>query len=542
MFSDLEISHPLSDLLREHQKRQEHYTSYVPGALPHWNQEFIHKAIARIYLIFGGNQSGKSQSAAKEIEWRVRGKHPFKTVPKPPILVWCISASYQTLRHGVYRHLINSIPEWEILSTGSKVQGHDMYSYIQCKNGSRIEFYSAKNAEDAREKFQAAKVDVIEIDEEVPQVVYDELRMRQLAAIDPIIIISATLVNSEQYILDLEWRALNGDITQSTGLSNGIALTRLDTRDNPYVNQQVLEDELVHMDEETKTYRIFGKSRRFLGLVYKDFSKEHIIPSFPLPSTWPRVQGIDPGLRTFAVLWMAISPEGKKYIYDELYLHGVNLYEVVDLIRVKEGWILHPKRKRIKRNNQIISCWIPGPKFIPIEERIIDDKTKSRLLTGEWGVLEQLSLTYGIVCTPAIKNRRIGIERCRQSLIDELQVFSNCTNFIREVRSYRYRQDKTRSQVNEAPQEPTKRDDHLLDCWRYIMMTEPEYQEVTSNMQDLMYQEATNLLDSDDEERLVQCSAEDANVEHYRKQCLERAAHFNPELAQVPPLVSSYGI
>lgn len=465
----------ISELLSERQRRKEHYAKYKPGNIPGWDQERIHRSQAPILLIFGGNQSGKSLTSSKEIEWRIRGKHPYKTTTEPPVIAWVISTEYATIRNGIYRHLIEHIPPWEVEAYGPKVQGHDLHSYIKLKNGSKVEFYSAKGREEARQKLQAAKVHIMAIDEEVSKDVMEELTVRQLAASRPVMIISATLIMSEPWVLDLEERAERGD--------EEICLSRLRTDLNPNVDKATLNRVMTSMDSETISYRIYGKSRKHSGLVYKDFNQKHLTTPFHIPLEWPRYCALDPGIRTFAVLWMAVDPSGHKVLYDELYLHGIALHEVVELIRLREGWV-HYGYVESSRGLKV-KKWKPHPtKWTPIQLRVIDDKRGSRLITGDYGVLEQLSVLYNMYCVPAEKNKLVGIERCRQALtpmIDqrpETIVFNTLTNFISEIKQYRYRPDKSLIHQNEPAQEPIKKKDHLLDCWRYLNMLNPQYERV----------------------------------------------------------------
>ena len=465
----------VQQLIDEKKARKAKESSYIAGNKPGWNQMKIHASDAGFLVIFGGNQSGKSHTAAKEIDWRLRGNHPHKETTTPPVLCWCISSSYSTLRSGIYRHLMEMIPPYEVEKYGPKVQQHDMHSFILLKNGSRVEFHSARGYEDARDKLQAAKVDIISIDEEIPEVIYEELIVRQLAAHSPVFIISATLVNSEPYMVALEERSEQGD--------PNVCLTRLNTSLNPMVNTKVLAEVLKQLSPEDQKVRIEGRSKRFSGLVYKEFSDKHVVSPFTIPPSWPRFCSIDPGLRTFAILYLTVSPEKHIYVYEEIYEHGAHLYEIASKLRDAEGWLQCGLLR--SQLGGVIPKYKPGPQWTPIQWRVIDDKMNSRLVTGDWGVMTQFSLTYGIDCIPANKSKRIGIERVRQALmsleddIPELQIFSTCTNLIGEFKSYRYKRDISRITQNETPQEPVKRRDHGLDAIRYALMQNPEYEDVS---------------------------------------------------------------
>jgi phage terminase large subunit-like protein len=450
----------------ELERRSEHalYT-HVPGDTPEWNQKSFHESTAIYRLLFGGNQSGKSRSAAYEITCWMRGIHPYREIPAPPNKCWAISAEYITLQEGIYRHLIDMLPQWEVDYIGPKIPQQNLPMFIKLKNGSTVEFKSAKG--DSRQKFQAAAVDLISIDEEVHEDIWTELQARTMATGGEFIL-SATLVESYEWICDLERRADEGEA--------GYFVARLDSRGNTYLHNERVAHLLDTWSEEEKEVRILGKSRRSTGLIYNTFSKgKHVVDPFPIPWGWPKWCALDPGIRTFAALWIAISPENKAYAYRELYEHGKCLYEIAEILRSLEGW---------KRNNELSDrfghfVW-EEPEGKPAEYmqcRLIDDKVGSRLITGDDGVLTQLYEKYGISTTPADKPLRPGIEDCRWWLDNGFHVFSNCHNFINEITKYRVATKKPKKDGNEPVDKPLVKDDHLMDCWRYIARDNPRYKD-----------------------------------------------------------------
>ena len=122
---DLGLSLDDVELIQEFFKRQDHeYNKYIPLE----GQKQFHESQAYIRMLMGGNQSGKSRSNAQEVAWWLTGDHPYRTLPTRPRMVWVISTEYQTIRAGIYRHLLSILPYWEIKSFGPRVQGHDLHS------------------------------------------------------------------------------------------------------------------------------------------------------------------------------------------------------------------------------------------------------------------------------------------------------------------------------------------------------------------------------------------------------------------------------
>ena len=460
-----------AELLVEHKRRREHPSSvYEPGNVEGWDQLAFHKSTDRYRLLFGGNQSGKSRAAAFEISCWLRGEHPYRRVPSAPTQVWCISAEYSTLEAGIYRHLCDTlegpglIPDWEIERLGPKIPGHDLPSFVELKIGSRVTFKSAKGGEDARMKFQAAAIHLISIDEEIDVAAWIELKMRTLAT-GGNFIISATLVESYDWIVELEDRADKG--------VKGYFVTRLHTEKNPYLDTETVVAIKADLSKDELEVRYYGKSRRSIGLVYNTFSEQrHVCKPFPIPQNWTRWMALDPGIRTFAGLWIAISPDNKACAYREIYEHNSPLWEVARTIKAAEGWKFN--QGLTETFGHYVFEEADGCEYIA--RRVIDDKPGSRLVTGDQGVMDQLHERYGILTTPADKSKRPGIEECRHWLENDFKVFSTCENFIQEIKRYRIRSAETKRDRNEPIDEPVKKQDHLMDCWRYIAMERPVYE------------------------------------------------------------------
>lgn len=473
----------LSALLREFNRRNEHpFTQYTPTNKEGHDQLSFHSCPVRYRLLFGGNQSGKSYAAAYEISCWLTGKHPYRTVPVSPIEVWSISAEYETLKQGVYRHLRNLIPDWEIEKMGPNVPNNSFPSFIRLKNGSQVTFKSAKG--ESREKFQAAAVHLIHIDEEIDEKIWEELEARTLNTGGQFIL-TLTPVESYDWIVKLEDMAAKKD--------PHVFITYLNTDQNHYLNQDTVQYLKSKWSLETLETRFYGKTRRTTGLIYNTWDdKKHVIPAFPIPPEWPRWNSIDPGIRTFASLWIAVGPDNHAYAYRELYAHNEPLHQVAIAIKCSEGYIL----------NETLShkfghfVWEPrNDETVPekIYSRVIDDKRGSRLITGEDGVLGQLYSRYGIGTTPANKAKRQGIEEVRHWLRDDkngvpfFRVFDSLENFKEERRTYRIRDNKgIKKNSSEPIDDPIKKNDHLMDCWRYTAMERPDWNKRDMTVYDLL--------------------------------------------------------
>ncbi len=70
---------------------------------------------------------------------------------------------------------------------------------------------------------------------------------------------------------------------------------------------------------EERRALLFGEWNLFAGRFFSEFSYDlHTVDPFPIPKEWRRYRTLDYGLDRLAVLWIALSPEGKIYVYREL--------------------------------------------------------------------------------------------------------------------------------------------------------------------------------------------------------------------------------
>jgi len=82
--------------------------------------------------------------------------------------------------------------------------------------------------------------------------------------------------------------------------------------------------------------RLFlGKWVQAEGVVYDTFDyKTHTVPDFKIPKDWRRIRVIDFGYENpFVCQWWAIDPDGRMYLYREIYLSHVLVSEIARDIR-----------------------------------------------------------------------------------------------------------------------------------------------------------------------------------------------------------------
>ena len=156
---------------------------YNTGEKVHEKQLAFHRCMRRNRWVFGGNRTGKTECGAAETAYLLRGNHPYRKV-RGAVTGWAVSVSYGAGREVAQKKLLSYLnPQW-IASVGmlkgaqSHIEGGVAY-YIAVKNvfGS-VSYVYFKSCEAGREKFQGSSLDFVWFDEEPPEDIYEECRMR----------------------------------------------------------------------------------------------------------------------------------------------------------------------------------------------------------------------------------------------------------------------------------------------------------------------------------------------------------------------------
>lgn len=451
------VSSLVVPLFREFGRRKKHPRRiYEPDGNPERNQLGFLSSTAQTRMVFGGNQSGKSMSMAKEVDYWLNEDHPYQATPKAP-QIYCVSANYRTLQMGLWRHLKAFLPEWQVEKMGPNVNQYQLPSFLIMKNGAQCWFLSGQGAEEARKIIQAAELDLVVVDEEVDASLWEEIQVRLLAR-EGRVVFGATLVISEPWVLDLEDRAESGDPNVQA-----FRFSTYRAAEVGHVSKKQIKEIETLCNEDDRAVRLLGKSRRSEALVYSEFGRQHVVEPFPIPKEWARYVGIDPGWRTFAVVFVAVAPDGKYYLYDSIYEHAKSYKTIVNQVFAKLGY------KYSKELDKWL--WDEG-KTDKVEIFWIDPSAFGNEISGQLKVGSLLSQA-GLACAPAQNDVEMGIELIRRDMMPGLDgqplfhVFRNQPEVIKEIRGYRRHKDVKDASKNERFDAPVKRNDHALDAFRY---------------------------------------------------------------------------
>ena len=447
-----EIVEKIRAIEREQKKREkENFLAlYNAGEKKHEKQLAFHKCLKRNRWVFGGNRSGKTECGAVECVYMARGTHPYRENRKD-VCGWVVSLSTQVQRDVAQKKILHYLRrDWiedvVMLSGRKDAPEHGIIDFIRVKNvlgGSSI--IGFKSCDQGREKFQGASLDFVWFDEEPPEDIYKECRMR---------------------VLDRKGD-LFGTMTPLKGLTfvyNEIFLNRYNDRevwyefmewsDNPYLDAGEIAAIECSMDEKSLQARRYG---RFVldtaGLVYPEFDERiHVIEPFKLPLEWQDMISIDPGLNNpLSAHWYAVDFDDNVYVIAEHYEAGRDIdYHAAAIKKISERLDWHTDAK-----GRIVA--------------LIDSAAKQRTLGSVKSVVE-LFYERGILVNPNVEKDLFAGIACVKSYLNQknglpnIYIFSCCTQLIRELKGYYWGSGDL----------PKKADDHSLDEMRYYLMTKPK--------------------------------------------------------------------
>lgn len=135
------------------------------------------------------------------------------------------------------------------------------------------------------------------------------------------------------------------------------------------------------------------------GMVYEDTWNRayNLVDRFSLPKTWPRYLAVDFGyVHPFVCLWGAVDPDGRVYIYRQIYKTKTLVEDHARSIAVASGWF-HLLPKEHPRHQDRPAEWAD-----PLPREIICDHDAEDRMT--------LQKHLGLYTTPAKKSVGDGIQ------------------------------------------------------------------------------------------------------------------------------------
>lgn len=454
----------------ESKRRKQHFIRYFE---PYDKQQAILKrftADKKIFGLLGGNRSGKSELGSFiAVAWALgikyfEGEPTYEFVrtlpiPDPPNNIWIVGLDYGTLRDVIWHEKLQVgrnhppfLPQDPAVVT-SVIENNGNFQ-ITFANGSII---TGKSADSGREKFQGASVDLVWIDEEPEEEIFDECYQRTIDCAGKILITLTPLVDTSSGIRKPWVFDLYEDFKKG---KKDLEFCTLSILDNPFVpkdeKDKAIEKWAGHPEEQA---RLHGGFVRRSGLVYPQWDpKKHLIPRFDIPGTWRRIVSIDPAATgPTAALWAAVSLTDDVYLYRE--------YEESNLI-VSE----HAKAIRIRNGADPIDQWLLDPTWG--SQRNAETHKTGAQLYRDANIpvrLPEVGEDFGL----NVSREYLQATVTTGSRHPKVYVFNDLNRFRFEIEHYTWDHYSRGEMKGLSKEKPRKRDDHLINAWQYLCATRP---------------------------------------------------------------------
>ena len=223
------------------------------------------------------------------------------------------------------------------------------------------------------------------------------------------------------------------------------------TADNPHIPEEEVLSAKSRMSEQMWRQEFFATIESFRGLVYPDFSQEHIIKPKEMNQDDLWFVGYDdayPG--TCAAVLMVEDIKNNMYVVDEVYERKIEIPDMADKIRQMVG-------------DRKIELYVADPS--------IGKEVRNTDIQGM--TIRDQFVEAGISFASANNDIRPGIDRMTQLIVsNQFYVFDRCKNFIAEIGKYIWEDRKSDDEGEQR--KPRKAFDHLLDACRYVIMSRPD--------------------------------------------------------------------
>jgi phage terminase large subunit-like protein len=421
-------------------------------------QHFAASAIFGQIAIMGGNRSGKTFGNCYQIACHMTGWYPSWWHGRRfsrPVTVWAAGEDGKSVRDSLQETYLGPVGSFgtglipydklERYATRSGIaDAIDSFTVKHINGGlSRLVF---KSYDQKREAFQAAKVDIIQLDEEPPIAIYTEALTRTLstnpsepnglviAGFTPLKGLSAVVLS---FLPGGDRK--EGEVTGPEGnLKTDKYVTFCAWEDAPHLSDDSKAKLIASYQPHERDARTKGVPALGSGAIYPIPEEEIICDPIQIPNWWPRAYGMDVGWNRTAVIWGAMDPEADiLYLIDEHY-------------RGQAEPAIHAAAIKAR------GLWING---------VIDPAAHGRSQRdGESlaGIYKELGLTNLIAADNKVTGPEGGIYEVWMRLsTGRLRVFKTLQNWRAEYRIYR-RDEKGKI---------VKENDHLLDATRYLCMS-----------------------------------------------------------------------
>lgn len=406
MALDLEIGYPINKA--------------NPLGLPLPTQERFHASRAKYRLLAGGFATGKTTSLCIETLAELCAfPYNYGVLGRKDLA---------ELKSTTLKELLDICPD-EIIKNHNKSD-----KFITFMNGSELYYMNLDDARAAEEKIKSLNLGFAAVDqlEEIGEIILLAFQGRLRRANTNRNFFATCNPAGHDWLWE-RWK---------NNPQPGYELFEAITLENIYLPKDYLQELLNYPKNWVKRF-VYCSWDDFEGSVYSEFNEKlHVINSYQ-PSPFDQHYVIlDYGYRNpTAILFAATNFDGETIIYDEYYQSGKLIPEICEILQHFPYW---------KKSTALI-----------------DPSTKNRQRDGK--SIHDEFLDNGFYFEPAVNDVSQGIDKVNQFFKNNLlKITKNCVNTLSEMGKYKWKELKPGAS-REDMEEPVKRNDHTMDCMRYLV-------------------------------------------------------------------------
>jgi phage terminase large subunit-like protein len=418
---------------------------------PHPKQSVFLGSQDPIKAFLGGNRSGKTTAGivddliqACDEESLPEALKPFKKW-KPPFRCRIVTPDFTSTMEGVvFEKLREWAPRFDLLGDSWDSAYDKQRRRLRFKNGSWFDFMTFEQDLD---KFGGAALNRVHYDEEPPEQIRKECRMR-LIDHGGDELFTMTPLQGMSWMFDGVWERRD---------EPGVTCVQVDMDDNPHLDPGAKEAVLQGLTDEERKARKEGIFVHFAGLVYPEFNVErHVVPRPQKSHIQGQaiVEAIDPGLNFAGVVWVAFDKENRALAFEEIFLKDTPSLEYLAQAI---------KHKRAE--------WGISPDY-----SVIDPSARNRAVTIEADRIEAELQRFGIFCIHGQNDQEAGAFQIKRRLQAEpepaLLIAQNLRECIHELKRARIKETEDGSFKLLKEASPNARNE-VIDALRYGLMSRP---------------------------------------------------------------------
>lgn len=417
---------------------------------PHAKQLMFHASQKKGRQYIGGNRSGKTTGGINEDIWWLRGEHPYRKVPPPPVIGRITTVDF---KNGANKIIIPNLAQWvppSLLINGSWMDSYNGQTHtLHLANDSELEIMSY---DQELEKFAGVPRHFTHFDEEPPKDIFDECKAR-------LVDYGGSWWMTMTPVEGMTWTFEEIYESAIRGQNNLVDVIQVAVQENTYLSPEAIIDVLAGYDEEGVKIRGTGEYVAIGGLVFKHYDPDiHVIKAGVPPKSWTHYMSLDAGYNNpTAVHFHAVSPTGEVVTYWEHYKSEMTVSQHAEIILAQE--------EKLRKLG-----------IVPFL-KIADPAIKQRQQTTGLSIQIEYAQKGVNLALGAKRDVNAGLDKMNDYLrLKKWFITEDCPNLQKEMRTYKraqYATSKLRAKNNKK-EEPQKKNDHAIDGCRYFYSYMPE--------------------------------------------------------------------